>query len=251
MHKYLQNKKLYMSITIIVIVCNIGVFLSLWNGYILNYSSSIIPVAFLFLGISGSLYALYIANNLSIPLVEKTDPNPPQKTPEIKSQPDDSNDLRVDSFDLFRGLSKNSTGKTKAEKILINIARYYDIVQGLFYYTEKETGLYKVIAKYAFTGVKEPVSVVSGEGLVGQAIADRSIITLKKIPEDFPEIQSGLGKAYPKFIYFIPIEFKKEVIGLIEMSTFIPIDTDALNQLDFLLKNSGNKIHSFLIENNK
>ena len=212
MQSFRQNRKLYISITIIVIVCNIGVFLSFWNGYILNYSSDFIPFALLVLGITGSLYALYIANNLSLTVVEKIDPDTSQKLTENISQPNEIYNLPVDSFDLLGGLSKDANGKTNAERILINIAGYFEMVQGLFYYSDKETGRYKVIAKYAFTGWEDPGPVVPGEGLVGQAIADRRIITLKNIPEDFPIIQSGLGKGYPKFIYFIPIEFNASYI---------------------------------------
>jgi HAMP domain-containing protein/signal transduction histidine kinase/CheY-like chemotaxis protein len=58
------------------------------------------------------------------------------------------------------------------------------------------------------------------EGLIGQAAADKRPIRLAKVPGDFIQIGSGLGKAAPANINILPALFEDEVKAVIELASF-------------------------------
>jgi hypothetical protein len=248
MNKNWLNKRLFIILTIIVIICNIGIFLTLWNSGNKNISPIILPLAFLFTGLFCAIGMLVLTDFIIKPGIDKSKIEPSLGSSETVIAQKEYHDIGNTAMHLFRGLSKNSDLKTIARKILGNIARDFELVQGLFFFLDKETGSFKIIDKFAYSADRDPDPVVPGEGVSGQAIADRKIIELKKVPDSYPQVQSGLGKGAPSFLYIIPLLNNNEVIGLIEMSTFRKIDDKGMNILHFMLKESGSKILSILAE---
>jgi hypothetical protein len=64
------------------------------------------------------------------------------------------------------------------------------------------------------------VEVESGEGLVGQCFADKKLIHLQQIPENYMEITSGLGKKQPDALVLSPLLFNEEAYGVLELACF-------------------------------
>jgi len=58
-----------------------------------------------------------------------------------------------------------------------------------------------------------------GESLVGSCASEKRTVHLKKIPEDYLKIISGLGQTSPKSLLIIPLTFEEEVLGVLEMGT--------------------------------
>ncbi|MCK5029121.1 MAG: GAF domain-containing protein [Bacteroidales bacterium] len=106
------------------------------------------------------------------------------------------------------------------EKILNNIAKEFDIVQGLFFVKEKKTGMFNIAGKYAYFGEEQPKSFKSGETLSGQVAKNKTTLNLKEIPEDYVTILSGLGSSSPNNLLLIPIILNDETVGVIELASF-------------------------------
>lgn len=106
------------------------------------------------------------------------------------------------------------------EKFLSNIAKEFNIVQGLFFVKEKESDVFNIAGKYAYFGEEEPKKFKLGEGLSGQAAKNKTILNMKDIPENYVTILSGLGSSSPNHLIIIPIVFNNETVALIELASF-------------------------------
>lgn len=107
-----------------------------------------------------------------------------------------------------------------AEKILINIAKQFDVVQGLFYYRKKDTDTFTIASKYAYYGEQEPQDFELGKTLSGQTAKNQKVLSLTQIPENYITILSGLGSSSPECLLFVPIIHEEKTIGLIELASF-------------------------------
>src|SRR5690606_19470323 len=57
-----------------------------------------------------------------------------------------------------------------------------------------------------------------GEGLIGQAALERKPILITNVPDDYIQINSGLGEAAPRNIIVLPILFEGEVKAVVELA---------------------------------
>ena len=76
-----------------------------------------------------------------------------------------------------------------------------------------------------------------GQGLIGQAVVERDILHIDKIPEDYIQVTSGLGDATPKNLLIIPLIDNNEVYGAIEIASFNRFEK---YEIDFVEKLSEN-----------
>ena len=110
------------------------------------------------------------------------------------------------------------------EKILSNIAKEFDIVQGLFFVKDKESDIFNISGssspKYAYFGDEEPESFKMDETLSGQVAKNQTILNLKEIPEKYITILSGLGSSSPNQLIIIPIIYEGKSIAIIELASF-------------------------------
>ncbi|NOQ24728.1 MAG: GAF domain-containing protein [Bacteroidales bacterium] len=106
------------------------------------------------------------------------------------------------------------------EKILSNIAKEFDIVQGLFFVKDREKDIYHITGKYAYFGDEEPKSFNLGETLSGQVAINKIALNLKDIPDNYVTILSGLGSSSPNHLIIIPIIIEDKTIAIIELASF-------------------------------
>jgi len=112
---------------------------------------------------------------------------------------------------------------TISNLIMSELAPLVNAQYGVFYVTsrdEEETGL-ELVASYGTEShgrLKKRFSL--REGLIGQAAADKRPIRLQKVPGDYIQIGSGLGKASPVNIHILPALFEDEVKAVIELASF-------------------------------
>jgi CheY-like chemotaxis protein/HAMP domain-containing protein/GAF domain-containing protein len=94
----------------------------------------------------------------------------------------------------------------------------------------EEEAVLKLIASYAYR-VRKSVSsrFELGEGLVGQAALDKKPILLTNVPDDYIQINSGLGEAPPRAVLVLPVLFEGATKAVIELASFVPFS--AIHQL--------------------
>lgn len=109
------------------------------------------------------------------------------------------------------------------QRVLSQIAKEKEIVQGVFLKVETEEGVEKLkfLAGYACikldTGEHE---FLIGEGLPGQVASDGKILNLKSVPPGYMNVRTGLGQASPNSLIIFPVKADKRILGVIELAAF-------------------------------
>lgn len=108
------------------------------------------------------------------------------------------------------------------EKMLQNIAKELDIVQGLVFVLSDADQLFHISGEYAYYSEEQPRSFPLGETLSGQVAKNRQLLNVKEMPEDYITVLSGLGKCAPRHLLIAPILHGDESIGVMELASFKP-----------------------------
>jgi HAMP domain-containing protein/signal transduction histidine kinase/DNA-binding response OmpR family regulator len=127
---------------------------------------------------------------------------------------------------------------TVGKLLLSELAPLVNAEQGVVYVMEgagDSAGL-KELASYADDGWgdREPRRYRIGEGLVGQAAADRQRLLLTDIPGDSIKVRSGLLSVQPRNVIVLPVLYEgqvKAVLELASLSGFTPSHLAFLEQL--------------------
>lgn len=110
-----------------------------------------------------------------------------------------------------------------AQKIISELARVLDAQHGAFYlsdFVDEEVEL-KLVASYAYRKRKTVANRFKlGAGLVGQAALEKQWIDVRAVPEDYIQINSGLGEKKPRNILVNPIIYEDEIKGVVELASF-------------------------------
>ncbi len=110
--------------------------------------------------------------------------------------------------------------------IISNLVKYVGANQGgLFILKEDAENSKKQVlalrAAYAYNKKKYLEKEVRiGQGLLGQAVVERSMIYLTDIPNNYITITSGLGEANPNTLLIMPLQANNVIYGVIEIASF-------------------------------
>ena len=126
---------------------------------------------------------------------------------------------------------------TVAKLLLSELAALVNAHQGIMYVIEGAAGSYlKELASYAddaYEG-RELRRYGLGEGLVGQAAADRQRLLLTDIPSDSINVRGGLLSARPRNVIVLPVLYEGHVKAVVELASlyeFTPSHLAFLEQL--------------------
>ncbi|MBQ5454012.1 MAG: PAS domain S-box protein, partial [Bacteroidales bacterium] len=59
-----------------------------------------------------------------------------------------------------------------------------------------------------------------GDGLIGVCALEKNTIFITDVPEDYMEIESGLGDSKPKCLLIVPLKSEDKIMGVIELASF-------------------------------
>jgi len=113
------------------------------------------------------------------------------------------------------------------EKILSNLAKEFNIVQGLVFVLDKNDSKFKPISTYAFFSEEEIYQFSLGEGISGQVAKNKEILFINNIPENYITVLSGMGKSSPTNMCIFPLIHDSNTIGIIEIAAFKKFDVHA------------------------
>lgn len=134
------------------------------------------------------------------------------------------------------------------EKIISFSSEYIEAKVGVIYCIVGETEDFtaKMYGNYAFTRRKTAAREYKmGEGVVGQVMVEKKMISITSIPEDYITINSGLGESIPRFLVTIPCIYNNEIKAIIEFGSFEPFAslqlkfTESINETIAISVNSA------------
>lgn len=107
--------------------------------------------------------------------------------------------------------------------VVSELVKYMNINQGGFFVTRQATGErhLEMIACHAYDRKKFPGKKLNwGEGLIGAVAIEKQSFYTDRIPENYLNITSGLGRATPRYLLIVPIYIEEEVYGVLELASF-------------------------------
>ncbi len=143
-------------------------------------------------------------------------------------------------------LSSNQENAEKLlQEVISNLVPYVQADQGGIFLIndenqveEKKDEVLELIASYAYSEDKlEKNSFLSGEGLIGTCFRDSKTIRIDNLPPDYTVIGSGLGEHSPKHLVLIPIKLGEYKIGVIELTSFQPIEENKVELIEKIAEN--------------
>jgi two-component system, chemotaxis family, sensor kinase CheA len=119
---------------------------------------------------------------------------------------------KTNIVDITTCINSSDNLETLGKTLLSKIVPIMESSHVVFYVKEmvedNKDPIYRLIASYAFKERKHVNNIIRvGEGLIGQAIYEKSPIILTDVPSDYVQISSGLGEATPLNLFVIPISF--------------------------------------------
>lgn len=132
------------------------------------------------------------------------------------------------------------------DNLVSNLAKYVKINQAAIFIlhgAEKNDPHLQLLSCYAFNRKKHiDKRIELKEGLVGQCFVEKEKILLKKVPEDYVAISSGLGDATPKFVLLTPLMVNDTIEGILEIASFRILEPF---EIEFIEKISENIASTF------
>lgn len=154
--------------------------------------------------------------------------------------------LKTGQTQLSDKISGEQDVMTLAKNIITFLTTYLEAQIGVFYLLEEKEGetgkedTLKLLASYAYTQRKGMTNDFQiGEGLIGQAALEKQPIIITEIPEDYINIQSGIGEATPRQLLVMPFLYENVVKGVIEIGSFHEITEVQLEWLEQVMPNIG------------
>jgi transcriptional regulator with GAF, ATPase, and Fis domain len=132
------------------------------------------------------------------------------------------------SLDTLKDGIKSAMKEKEILQSVINIVcKQLDAGQGAVYkiLTKDEKKTIELQSGYALSiGESKVISFDWGEGLVGQAAASAKTLYVDDVPDGYVKIVSGLGIASPRYLLIVPVKNQEQVLGVMEIATFTPLD---------------------------
>lgn len=146
----------------------------------------------------------------------------------------------------------NENIQSTYDKFLSTLVKYINANQALLFTVEQKNNdsILSLKAAYAYNRKKYiEKELTFGEGLVGQAWAEKDIVFITEVPEEYIQIKSGLGESSPKCICIVPAILNDKVEGILEFASFrvlSPFEIDFLKKISEILASS-----IFMLNNNE
>ncbi len=153
--------------------------------------------------------------------------------------------------DILRDEGKDL--ESLSDAILKKLVKYTNSNQGgLFLLKDgNEESYLELVSCYAYNRKKYIENkFLPGEGLIGQVFLEKEKVYLKKVPDDFVNIGSGLGEARPNNVIIVPLKINENVVGILELATFEEYTNYQQEFLDKVSENIASTISSAKVNEN-
>lgn len=130
--------------------------------------------------------------------------------------------------------------------LISQLSSYINVQAGSIFALDNSEGdkKFHLIGSYAIDTNQAPTTILPGQGLVGQAGKDGKLIYVDRAPSDYLNITSGLGETETIKLLIVPLKVGKDVVGILEFASVLPID---LYKIDFVERLSENIAYSIKV----
>ncbi len=108
--------------------------------------------------------------------------------------------------------------------IISNLVKFLNANQGgIFILNDNNPNdiYYDLLGAYAYSRTKYlDKQIRPGEGLVGAVATEKYTVYMTDIPNEYIEIESGVGSANPNSMLIVPLKIEDNVLGVIELASF-------------------------------
>lgn len=168
----------------------------------------------------------------------------------------------IESIEKLFSSNRFTDKNDASEKFLITLSKTYEIVQGELFVRSIENNNYtdKLILSSTYAYYIPEIQKLEfeiGEGLIGQVAKGKHLLNLDNVPNGYIMVASGLGHTTPNNLIIIPLIYKNELIGVIEVAAFKKFSifdenllTKACNFIAKFIGDYDNIINDEKIENN-
>lgn len=242
-----SGKKIYLSVLyLIAAFSGISLFITAWNSFLLEKINPVTALVFLFF-LLVSLLLLFLRTYTLFREPLPTDSSEPKEfSAEIQHNTGET-PVPKQSVNLLKSVFTSSDPGMIGEKLLKNLAKEFEIVQGVFFALDPATGRFIFKASYACFFESVPPEFAPGEGISGQAAADARIIALNNLPESYLPVLSGLGSGKANCLYSIPLVYEKKTLAIVEISCFKKIPETGIALLNNLASEGGRALKPVII----
>jgi len=128
------------------------------------------------------------------------------------------------------------------------LVRYLEAMQGgIFLYNDDDPQniFLELTALFAYDRqrfINKNIQI--GEGIIGTCALEKKMIHLKKIPENYIEITSGLGKAKPNTALIIPLIYNNQIYGVMEIAKLEDFKTYEIEFAEKIAENIASTLAS-------
>ncbi len=112
--------------------------------------------------------------------------------------------------------SENFT--TFSANLLSRISESVELLYGVYYLAGTDHSHFTQVGGFALDPSAEPRRFSLGEGLVGQAAAERRALTVASTAEHAVQVPAGLATVTPSVLYFYPLIAHGAVVAVIELA---------------------------------
>ncbi|HXV21682.1 MAG TPA: response regulator [Desulfuromonadales bacterium] len=130
--------------------------------------------------------------------------------------------LKTGQNQLGENLRSNQELQILAAAVVGFLAERLHSQIGCLYLLDEKAGRLRRQGSYACATEELPAGFALGEGLVGQAAADRRTLLLSDIPADYLRIGSAVGTTLPRHLLIAPFMFEGRLLGVVELASLTP-----------------------------
>ncbi len=145
--------------------------------------------------------------------------------PDMESARDSQNfELNLTHEHLSKGYERinrlfleHTSNEKMSRLILSELCKQVKCYHAVLYKADIEQQMLTLLSGYGLANGAEKKEINFGAGQVGQAAIDNKEIIIRNIPEGYVKISSGLGETSPTWIAIMPLSFKGQAYGVLEM----------------------------------
>lgn len=145
---------------------------------------------------------------------------------------------------------ENKNQATLMSTLIKNFVLYLEANQGAIYLlTENNGEKYLELSRAYAWGRKRThdKKIYPGEGQVGACFHEAKTIHLKKVPQDYIKIGSGLGDANPTSVIIVPMIHEATTLGVLELASFGTFEEYHIEFLEKICQNVAATVSSVRI----